>query len=177
MGYAHGAAKRSIGLLVICMMAGMLVRHAGAQTTGSPEDIRQSNTSYHSFVRPGEVTVEVLVLGTGSDGIYEVGLDTRLDQLLALSGGTRINKEVREDVTVQLFRQQSRQRVLVYEASLEDMLLATERYPSLQDGDVFVMETPDEDAGDRLTWRDAISLVSSVASLTLVAVRLFSGSF
>ena len=154
----------------------VLLLASTAQAQGQAGELEQSGTSYHSFVRSGELTVEVLVLGTGSDGVYEVGLDTPLDQLLALAGGAQVTSDALDEVTLRLFRQEEGGRSLIYEAPLERMLKEPGQYPALQDGDVFVMETPGE-SGERFTWRDAVSIVSSVASLTLVAVRLFSGSF
>ena len=154
------------------MLAGAGLALAPAAHAQGTSGVEQSGTSYHAFVRPGEVTVEVLVLGAGSDGLYEVGLDTRLDQLLALSGGALMTKEAQDETTIRLFRQEGGQRTLIYESSLERMLLEPGQYPALQDGDVFVVERPEEDSGG-FTWRDGISLVSSIASLTLIILRYF----
>src|SRR5690606_41312510 len=58
------------------------------------------------FTHAGEPTIEVMVLGSdGADGIYGVGVDTELDQLLALAGGAALGsrpRSTRRSVTIRL---------------------------------------------------------------------------
>lgn len=149
---------------------------AHAQTVGRVGNITAEGTAYHVFARPGEATVQVLVLGgVSSPGLYEVGAGTDLGQLLALTGGPpvaqggRANQEVH--VTVRLYRESGGTRTVLYEAPLEQMLAAPAAYPTLQDGDVFSVETVViEKQG--FAFRDVLTLLSTAATIALVIERI-----
>lgn len=149
-----------------------MVPSAQAQEFGRLGDIQTSGTSYYVFARPGEATVQVLVLGPGG-GIYEVGAETRLDEFLALVGGapgfgTRSSGS-RTKVTIQLYREEGGRRTLIYEAPMEEMFAEPGQYPRLQEGDVFVVETIER---SRIGWRDVLSVVTGISSVILLVTRL-----
>ena len=130
-----------------------------AQDFGRVGKMLSQGTSYHVFAKPGEATVQVLVLGSvGAAGVYEVGVGTELDQLLALTGGTPMarTETSKTSVTVRLFREGGGRRDLVYEVSLERMLAEPDLYPPLQDGDVFTIETITT-VRTRFGWRDVFT--------------------
>ncbi|PSQ68530.1 MAG: hypothetical protein BRD29_03655 [Bacteroidetes bacterium QH_2_67_10] len=91
-----------------------------------------------------------------------------------MAGGAPIEARAENEeaqITIRLFRGRGQGgRELMYEAPLQDLLRDTGAYPSLQNGDVLVMETQVQ-RGFR--WRDVLSIVSSVGSLALVVERLF----
>ncbi len=159
-------------LLLLCFLP--LSLHA--QTVGRVGNITTDGTAYHVFARPGEATVQVLVLGgVSSPGLYEVGAGTDLGQLLALTGGPaatsqrQSNQEIR--VTVRLFREEAGARTVRYEAPLEQMLASPATYPTLQDGDVFSVETVViEHQG--FAFRDVLTLLSTAATIALVIERI-----
>ena len=138
----------------------------------NPTDVIAQGTSYHVFAQPGEATIEVLVLGDASSGIYVVGSGTDLSRFLALIGGagsegTSSDTEVKK--TIRLLREQGGQRVAVYEARLEEMLRDPSAYPQLMDGDVFTVET---ETRRRFNLRETLSIVSSLGTLALLTLRL-----
>jgi len=93
-----------------------------------------TNTSYHAFARPGEATIQVLVLGSVNAGIYEVGVGTDLGELLALTG-TAIperTKGEKRTLTIRLYREVDGIRNLIYEAPIQQMLNEPKNYPDLQ---------------------------------------------
>lgn len=161
---------------VICCLlaAAVAVSEGRAQEFGRVGDIETRGTSYYVFARPGDATVQVLVMGLGG-GIYEISNGTRLDELLALVGGasdTNIGQRTERQVrttTVRLYRMQGPQRVLIYEAPLQEMLLEPGTYPTLQDEDLFIVETLDE---TRFDWRDGLRIVTSAASVLLLIERI-----
>jgi hypothetical protein len=63
------------------------------------------------------------------------------------------------------------ERALIFESQLDEMLRGSALYPTFRDDDIIVVETirPPQ----RFTWRDAISVLSSVGTLTLLALRIF----
>ncbi|HMB93799.1 MAG TPA: hypothetical protein VKP65_23300 [Rhodothermales bacterium] len=145
-----------------------------AQELGRLGDVQATGTSYHVFARPGEATVQVLVVGS-SGGIYELGADTRLDEFLALIGGApgfgSSSSARKVKVTIQLYREQEGRRTLVYEAPMEQMVTEPGQYPRLQEGDVFVVEIVEK---NRIGWRDVLSVVTGISSIVLLAARIAS---
>lgn len=150
---------------------------AAGQEFGRVDDILNTGTAYYTFSKSGEATVQVIVLGSISrPGVYEIGIGVDLGQLLALSGGpplaiTSGTTSSRNETTLRLFREATGRRDLVYEAPLELMLTEPGLYPPLQDGDIFTVET-NTIQKQRFIWRDALSIVSSIASITILIERL-----
>lgn len=146
-----------------------------AQTLGGFQEVEATGISYHRFVRSGEATLQVLVLGTvRSPGIYEVGVGTDLGQLLVMAGGPDLGARPREEkrqTTLRVFRQVTGQRTLLYEAPFEQMVIETGLYPALQDGDMLTVETIVE-VKPRFGWRDGLNIVTGVAALGIAVERL-----
>lgn len=146
-----------------------------AQEFGRVGDvIAEGGISYHAFVRPGEATVRVLVLGDRGSGIYEVGAETDLASLLALTGGVTTTPRERQDVrqvTIRLLRMREGRREAVYEASQETLLTEPGQYPELREGDVVAVEVLERRP---FGWRDGISIVTAVAALALAVERVAS---
>ena len=157
--------------LVWCLLIGG-AEMAAAQSFSDLNAVDVSGTSYHRFVRPGEATIEVLLLGnTGQSGIYVIGYDTDMAEFLALSGVGLGGSSGREssELTVRLYRPQGTTREMVFEASAEDVLSAAANVPVFQDGDIIYLEV---ETRQRLSWLDIIRTASSFATLVLVADRL-----
>lgn len=165
-------AGRIACLLVLLATAG--AETLQAQTFGRAGDVQSVGTAYHVFTRPGEATVQIIVMGLGG-GIYEVGESTRLDELLALIGGAQ-GEEIGQQqsgltrrTTVRLYRMTGGQRSLIYEAPIEEVLLDPGTHPELRDGDYLGIEIVNR---TRLGWRDGLRLLTSVGTLILVVDRL-----
>jgi protein involved in polysaccharide export with SLBB domain len=145
---------------------------AEAQFVANPLDVTATGTSYRVFVRPGEPIIRVQVLGDVGSGLYAVGANTTLSELLALAGGAPLsdaNVYVARTITVRVFREQGAQRRPIYESTLENLLQEPGQYPTLEDGDLLTVET---ELRRRFNLRETIQLVSSLASITLLALRL-----
>ena len=101
--------KRSRPFLIICTYALVcsITPLVQAQEFKRFDNINAEGVSYHIFAKQGEATVQILVLGSMGSGIYEVGVGTELDQLLALLGGTTLATSTGSEtrVTVRLFRE------------------------------------------------------------------------
>jgi len=133
-----------------------------AQDLGGRE---AGGTAYYTFARPGQNTIEVLVLG-GQSGIYEIGEDINLGQLMALAGGGGRGGR-RTKVRIHLYRLENGQRTKLLGEGIKD-LAARSRYPPLQDGDVVRIETR-----ERFNWRDLLQISTTVLSLTITILTLF----
>lgn len=158
--------------LMVAFMIFLTAATARAQNFAGFGDVDASGTSYHRFVRPGEATVEILLLGnTGQAGIYVVGVNIDLAEFMALSGvsfGTSSGRE-KTSVTVRHYRQQGTHREIIFEALVEELLQTPANLPLFKDGDIIYIErrsTP------RISWFDILRSASSIATLVFVAERL-----
>ncbi|WP_457653557.1 hypothetical protein [Rhodocaloribacter sp.] len=142
-----------------------------AQEFGRVNKIQADGTAYHVFAQAGEATIQVLVLGAVNAGIYEVRVGTDLEQLIALTGTSMTPGTAGESVkyTVRLFRDEDGRRTLLYEAPLEKMLMSAAAYPSLQEGDVVMVEGVSK---ARFGWRDALTILTSLTTVALLVERL-----
>lgn len=139
-----------------------------------PGEMRTDGSSYHMFARPGQNTIQVLVLGdVGQPGMYEIGEGLDLAQLLALSGGPGLQRSARNrsETTLRLYRPQDGQRELIFEAEMEGFMREREAYPSLRQGDVFQVETVER---ERFGWRDALRILTAAATVTFSIERLLN---
>ena len=161
-------------VFLTCLLLGAAPA-AVAQGFSGLDDIDATGMSYHRFVRPGEATVEVLMLGSaGASGLYVIGMDTGLPEFLALSGvsmGSSGGNE-KTDVTVRLYRQQGTNREVIYEAPLEEVLTAPAQIPVFMDGDIVYLESRSR---RRVDWLQLLRSVSSIATLIYVVERVVSG--
>ncbi|HLT47827.1 MAG TPA: hypothetical protein VK002_11410 [Rubricoccaceae bacterium] len=160
-------------LLLLALAAG-----ADAQPSYGAVEERQTNVPAFFFhVLPGEPTISVYVWGTvRAPGLYEVGTGTDLGELLTLTGGPEAGPETEDRVvttTVRVFRAQGDARVLAYEAVLDEVVREPGRYPDLRDNDIVEVETTVEEVGG-FSWRDALSVVTSVAAVALAVERISS---
>lgn len=158
---------------ILVFMVGLVlpISTAHAQSLGSTGGYE--STGVRVFASPGEATVQVLVLNSmGGSGVFEVGLDTKIDELLVASGMTLTaqSTEERRLVTVRLYREEGRQRTLVYEEPLETMLTEPVNHPRFEEGDVLVVETVIKKKA--FTWREGLSLLTSASSILLLVLRL-----
>ena len=147
---------------------------AGSSIAQEPSrfgDYEVVGASYHKFVLPGEASITVLVLGDArASGMYEIGRQTDLGVLLALSSatiGTIAPGETRE-ITLRLYRYSGADRNVVYDATLEEFLSYPGQYPQLQDRDVVVVQTVIK---KRFGWRDALSIITASAAVLLAVDR------
>ena len=163
----------------VLLLLGTSLRGGGdvqGQAFGRVEETN-SNVAYFYHARPGEATVQVSVWGTiPRPGIYEVPDTTDLDKLLTMAGGAPLEarREGREApaITVRVFRPEQNDRAKIFEQSLERMLRGQSSYPALRDDDIVVVETvrPKQPFG----WRDVLSVASTLGTLTLLALRIFT---
>lgn len=161
-------------VVLMCALSMCVVMPSVGQTFGRVGEVDARGTAYHVYARPGDATVQVLVMGLGG-GVYEVTDGTRLDELLALIGGAEgpdiglQNPRTIRQTHVRLYRGSEGSRSLIYEAPLEQVLLNPTEHPRLLDGDLFLIET---EMRNRFQWRDALTIVGGLASLALLIERI-----
>ncbi|NBB86347.1 MAG: hypothetical protein GVY12_09065 [Bacteroidetes bacterium] len=154
-------------LLTLLLAAAPGVAHA--QFSG----LESQGTNYYTFARPGENTIQILMLGdTGRDGIYEIGEGTDLAEFIALAGGageSPLGARERQNVTIRLLRKgDDGQRRVIYESSITDLLVDSD-YPTLQRDDVLRIRVRRRQV---FGWRDALQIVTSASTLILLVDRI-----
>jgi hypothetical protein len=134
----------------------------------------ETNVAYFFFAQPGQATVQVSVWGAPRPGIYEIPDGTDLDKLLTMAGGAPLGprQENRKPprITIRLYRPAQSREAPIFEAPLEAMLSGDATYPTLEDDDIVVLEVIQPTPG--FGWRDALSIVTTAASLTLLTLRI-----
>lgn len=175
--YLSSSLQRMRPLAILSVTLAVFLSFAPALAQSPrPTDVVAQGTSYYIFASPGEATIELLVLGDTASGIYVVGETTSLIELLALAGGTGAgerSESVRIERTVRLLRQQGGQSVPVYEVEAEELLREPGTHPTLMEGDILTVET---EVHNRFNLRDTLSIVTSLASVTLLVLRLVDAS-
>ena len=147
--------------LTLCLM--LVVGPAWAQGVGGRET---GGTAYYTFARPGQNTIEVIVLG-GQAGIYQIGENVNLGQLVALAGGGGGRGGRRTKARIHLFRPENGERRKVLENGIEGFIERSQ-YPSLQEGDVVRIETR-----RKFTWREILQVSTTALSLAITILTLF----
>ncbi len=149
----------------------------GALGQVSPLDrSRLSTAAFYSYSEPGDVTIRVHVWGAVRfPGLYEIPRDTRLSELISLSGGPQFaerSKHSARTVIFKLHRSQGMIRSVVFNTVMENEIVVTDEDPVLQSDDVLSIEAIVKQG---FRWRDVFPVVSMVATLT-IAIDRFSGN-
>lgn len=164
-----------LGLALLLLVAGWggTASDVRAQEFGRIAEV-ETNASYFFYAQPGEATIQVSLWGGGQSGVYEVPDSTHLDRLLTLSGGVTGVQEREENqkpakVTVRLYRGGQSEEDPFVEARLRDILEDKVDAPRLREGDRVVIETV---RPTRFTWRDGLSLTTTLLSVTSLVLRI-----
>ncbi len=150
---------------------------AWGQAFGRIEETK-STVSYHYHTRPGEATIQVSLWGTvPKTGIYEVPDTTGLVQLLTMAGGVpaagkRTERKDPAEVTVRAYRPKDGTRTKIFESRLENLIEGDRDPVSLRENDIVVVET--EEQRQLFGWRDVLSVLSTLGSLILLFLRVFT---
>lgn len=153
-------------LLFCCVLAYAEPTHAQAITTNS-------GVAVYRYANPGQPTMDVRIWGAvRSPGVYQVERDTDLLDVLTLAGGPAVpaedDRSVRS-VELQVLRDPAGARTVVLATTLGELTTQDTPLPGLQDGDLVSLSVQTR---QRFTWRDALSVTSSVAALAVLVLRL-----
>ena len=128
------------------------------------------------FARPGVPTNEVWVWGEVSQpGIWRVERGVDLVQFLSHLRVVGVGQEQAERVrrfTVKIYRGQPRDRSLIYEVRLDELLEQGGDYPDLEEGDILAVEVEERRTRLRI-FRTVVGAIGSGASLALLFLRIF----
>ena len=164
--YQFGMRRFTALLLLVCVL---FAGRGYAQTSTVPLEL--SGVSYHKYFSAGELTLQVfLISSAGGTGIYEIGTDTRLMELVTLAGfapHARSSGTTRR-IDISVIRPRLGNEP-IYKSRIEDFVLEPERHPALEEGDVVMV---DSEQRRRFSWRDAVQIISGASSLILLVTRI-----
>ncbi|GIV60707.1 hypothetical protein GQ464_004485 [Rhodocaloribacter litoris] len=163
---------RILCILSLLLVTGLATLPAQGQAFGRHNSITATGTSYHVFTQPGDATIQVLVVGSASTGIYEVSDGTDLGRLLALTGFSMAPGGPGQSVKyrIKLFRETGGgRREVLYDEPIEQMLAHPGAYPVLQEGDIVMVESR---VRQGFQWRDALTILTSIGTVALLVERL-----
>ena len=155
------------GALILLAFLGTV--ESDAQTLGRVESTESSAPDYYYFVQPGERTIQLHIIGSVSNpGLYEVGSETTLGQVLAIAGGPVMNPRParnKRKVEVRVIRSSGQ----VYFADLEDENTRYVDFSGMQEGDIVRVDVVEKTA---FGWRDGLQIVTAAASIALIYDRI-----
>lgn len=132
-----------------------------------------SGVAVFRYAEPGEPTKAVQLWGAvRSPGIYELERDADLLLLLTLAGGPAVAAEddrTIRSVRVRVIRDPSGARTVVLDTDLNALTADAAPLPALHDGDLVTLTA---EMRQRFTWRDALSITTSIASLAVLLLRI-----
>lgn len=174
-GYRFKYLVTRLYALSLVFLVGILVSQAvSAQEVGRIEQVEANTPPFFYFLQPGEATTQVYIWGSVlNPGLYEVGTSIGLEQLLTLAGGPLLaprEHNVRQEITVRVYREGPEGRAQIFEALIDELVQAPTRVPVLQDSDVVTVETVT--FRPSFTWRDALSIATGLAAVALAVDRL-----
>lgn len=142
----------------------------------SMEDLETNINSYYYLVEPGAASVQISAFGElQHPGVYVLEEGSNLAFLLALGGGVMSTSQpdVRQTVTVRLYRNSGSVRSLAYESSFDEVMDQAATSPTLSEGDIV---TVDVERQRRLNWRDIFTVIGPILSTLLLVERLTSSN-
>lgn len=148
---------------------------AGPALAQSPQQQQQQqatagalmNPTVKEYGRPGYPKITVYVWGNADSGVWNVEKGTDLLEFVSVVSRVNMvendpdNRAIR---TLRLYRDQSPQsdEDPFFETRIESLFSKRENYPSLNEGDILVLET---ETRNRFTWRDIARVTGTVAAV------------
>ena len=140
---------------------------------GQSEQTQSTAPGYYRHHLPGEATIQVAVEGAVlNPGLYEIADETDLRQVLALSGGPRIDIRDRQSsrrVELRLVRPGAGE---IYAATMMDAAANPAVIPALRHDDALLVEVLDK---RRFGWQDAATVIGAAGTVAFL-ISLLGGN-
>lgn len=167
--------RTSLVAFFAALLLGSAVTPSSAQRLSRLEQTETNVNAHYYYVQSGTPTIKTAVLGTvRHPGYYIISQGTRLDDLVALSGGAILDDRQRRDrrmVTFVLQRSTSQGQRVVYETTTAATRVDLSNAPRLMDGDVLTVEVTTR---RRFGLRDTLTVVNTLALVALAVERFAS---
>ncbi len=141
---------------------------------GQAEQIENNAPGYYRHHMPGEATIQVQVEGAVlNPGLYEVADETNMSQVLALSGGPRVESRDRQNNRRVELRIVRPEMGMIYGATLGDAISNPSIVPPLCHQDALLVEVVDR---RQFGWQDAATLIGAAGTVAFLAQLLLGGN-
>lgn len=119
------------------------------------------------YGRPGYPKITVYVWGNADSGVWNVEKGTDLLEFLSVVSRARMtdnSPDRRRTERLSIYRDQrpGEAESPFYETEVQELFSSRGSYPSLQEGDILVLETRTR---NRFTWRDIARVTGTIAAL------------
>lgn len=139
---------------------------AAQETPGANQVISvPTSPTVKEYGRPGYPKMTIYVWGDADTGVWNVEKGTDLLEFVSVVSRLRMtnnNPERRLIEKLSIYRNGSRNSDPYFESRIETLFSSRGSYPTLQGGDILVLES---EAKGRFTWRDGARVVGAVATL------------
>lgn len=154
-------------LLLLITLFLPLALPATAQDFGRAENIESTSGTYFKHLLRGQASIQVSAVGAlRQPGLYELGSNADLRQLLVLAGGPELapqNARNSRTVNVQLLRMGL--PTPVFEADLATAMAGRGASMPLREGDVLIVEVIER---ERFNWRDAFTVLGGLSAVAFM---------
>lgn len=160
---------KSSAVVILALLALVGTVDVKAQSLGRVESTESNSSDYYYYVQPGERTIQVNLIGAvRSPGLYEIGTNVTLGQILALAGGPTMNarqKRNKRTTEVRVIRDGR----ITYNVNIEEAETPYVDFGGLQEGDIVRVDVLESTP---FGWRDGLQIVTATASLVLIVDRI-----
>jgi hypothetical protein len=155
-------------LLVVATM--VPVPPSAAQAQEQPQMTAETRALFTPTVkeygRPGYPRMTIYVWGNADSGVWNVERGTDLLEFVSVISRTRMSENSPDRRRVEKLSVYRDQRPgggdPFFESNVKDIFASRDSYPTLQEGDILVLETQTR---TRFTWRDIARVTGTVAAL------------
>jgi len=166
--------NKNIFLLICAFLLLIFASYpANSQSLSNIEELRDRIPNYYSFVRIGEPSIEIMILGSVKRaGTYKVRENVRLNELILFAGGPEgignITRGKRAKSYIMVSRKMEDRREIIFETEFRETIVGELNFPIMEYGDIVIVE---REAPRIITWRDVLTITAqglSIISSTLI---------
>jgi len=159
------------GVATLVLLGSLLLPAPAVAQNALPGFAEPSDSYVKDYGRPGYPRVRVYLWGNADSGVWTVEEGTDFLDFLSTAGNGNFNRQPDRRVKnfVRLYREGQTNAEPVFEERLESLFARQVAYPTLQNGDVLVIET--EQRRRRFTLRQVgfvTGTLASIASLVFI---------
>ena len=146
--------------LLLCLAGGF----AGRPVPATAQDLPARPPGVNDYGRPGVPRVTVYLWGDANTGVWTIEENTDLVEFLSVASERTVDTraDTRAVRILKIYRDGYANDEPFFEHRLDDLFARRSAAPSLQNGDIVVLETRER---RRFTWRDITSVTGTIVGL------------
>lgn len=158
----------------VCMIGG--VTHSYAQVSTQTElstskQFNQSLPGYYFYAKPFEITMTINVWGeVPQQGVYTIPTNTDIIQLISFAGGPKERSNLEEVLIYRVSPKKDQKVKVLLKINVQDILEGRSGTVLLAPGDMIVVKR----LAESLTWQEWLSVVNTVATLSVLGFTIYN---